>query len=59
MTMILKCLCLTVVLFVLVPLWVYIIFKVAGMGWGRGRLESIKNMIEGGKTHGSKETKTQ
>lgn len=32
-------------LFIVVPLWVYIVFKAAGKGWIRGKTDQINNTL--------------
>lgn len=54
MISLLQALLVFIVLFFIVPIWIYIIFKVAGKGWTRGRMEQLNDLFEGGKLHGPK-----
>lgn len=42
---ILKSLLIMGFLFLVVPLWVYIVFKAAGKGWIRGKTDQINNTL--------------
>lgn len=44
------------ILLILIPMWIYCIFRLAAAGWFKSKLEFIKTLTIGGR-HGTKKKK--